>query len=155
MPNASSIWQFLFDIKHDPSASQLKEGMIQLMSVLIEPSLTPVRLKPDWLDRITEQIQDEYMNPNMRLSILAEEAEIHPVYLARVFRKFHHCSVKDYIQRLKLQHAMHQLASSKEVIAQIAYQEGFSDQSHLSRYFKSTFGISPAKFRKFVQTFNL
>lgn len=155
LPYSRAIWQFLFTLRNAPSEHVLKDSLIQLIAVLVETSLTPVKLKPDWLDRITEKIDEEYMDTGMRLQLLAGEAGVHPIYLARAFRKFHNCSVKDYVQRLRLQNAMHQLASSKELIAQIAYQEGFSDQSHLSRYFKSTFGLSPARFRKFVQSYYL
>ncbi|MEL6254492.1 MAG: AraC family transcriptional regulator [Bacteroidota bacterium] len=155
LPYSRSICNFLYELKNQPNKQELEESMVEMFSVLLEQKLDPVKLKPDWLDRVREKIEDEYMYPGTGLQILADEAGVHPIYLARVFRKYHHCSVKDYVQNLRLQNALHQLASSKEIIAQIAYQEGFSDQSHLSRYFKSAFGLSPARFRKFMQNFDL
>lgn len=155
LPYSSSICNFLYELKNQPDKQELEESMVEMISVLLEARLDPVKLRPDWLDRVKERIEDEYMHSETGLQLLAEEAGVHPIYLARVFRKYHHCSVKDYVQNLRLQNALHHLASSKEIIAQIAFQEGFSDQSHLSRYFKSAFGLSPARFRKFMQNFDL
>ena len=45
LPYASSIWQFLFDLKNNPTEPYLKESMIQLVSVLIDPSLESISLK--------------------------------------------------------------------------------------------------------------
>lgn len=153
LPNAKAVWHFLYSLKYESQDLPISESIIELVSNIWEPNLPSIKFKPPWLNLITEKINDEYTNSGLLVRQLADEVDIHPVYLARVFRKFHHCSIKDYIQRLRLENAMHALASSQEAIVHIAYNEGFADQSHLTRNFKSAFGLSPGNFRKFVKTF--
>lgn len=49
-------------------------------------------------------------------------------------------------QRVKM--AAKQLREGNDTVGTIAYQSGFSDQSHLQRCFKARYSISPASYRK-------
>lgn len=54
----------------------------------------------------------------------------------------------DYLRDLRLERAARLLRETAESVAAVAYQTGFSDQSHLQRLFKAKHAISPLAYRK-------
>jgi len=73
---------------------------------------------------------------------------VHVVHLARVFRRFHGCTVGEYLRRLRIERAIEELRSTNKPLADIAGNSGFSDQSHFCRAFKLTVGMTPGQYRK-------
>jgi AraC family transcriptional regulator len=82
---------------------------------------------------------------------LAAEAGVHPVYLARVFRRHHRCTIAQYVRRRRLERALHELSTSRRSLAEIAIDTGFADQAHFSRAFKAHAGLTPGQFRKLAR----
>lgn len=102
--------------------------------------------RPGWLRRAEELIRDRF-SETVLLSEIAAHAGVHPVHLARSFRRHHGCSVGDYQRRLRVEHASQQLRSESCSLDEIAQLNGFSDQAHFSRVFKTQTGMTPARFR--------
>jgi AraC family transcriptional regulator len=131
------------------SASELAiEGIaMELIAQLIRNRVAETTpRKEHWLERTTEMIHDRYRDP-VTLKELADYSQVHPVHLARTFRKHHGCSVGDYIRRLRVAGASREIASTDLSIAEIASRYGFSDQSHLCRTMKDYTGKSPSQLR--------
>ena len=114
-------------------------------------SSLPTNLPP-WLLRVNEKIQDEF-SETLRTKDLADWMAVHPVYLARIYRKFFHCSIKTKIQELRIQQAIQELSTGQKPLSLIALDAGFADQAHLSRTFRKVVKRSPAAFRKWVTRF--
>jgi AraC family transcriptional regulator len=102
---------------------------------------------PRWLAEAREIIQ-EYYSESLSLSGIAKLVQVHPVHLATEFRRFYHCSVGDYIRRLKIENACLQLSASEASLAQIAAGLGFSHQAHFTRTFKDYMSLTPSVYRK-------
>lgn len=113
-------------------------------------SITPFRAehdsRPKWLSRVEELIHAHYRSP-LPVTRIAEEASVHPVYLARVFRRHHGCSVSEYVRAMRLAEAG-QLILHGRPLADAAAESGFYDQAHLSRWFSRKLGLSPATLQK-------
>jgi len=107
---------------------------------------------PTWLKKVIERIHDEPAR-NHSVRELAEGAGVHPVYLARVFRKYWNCGVKEYIHRIRLQHIINALSDTGQPLVDVSYQTGYADQSHMSRFFKEATGVSPGVYRRLIQSF--
>lgn len=107
------------------------------------------RQAPRWLDEVRQILHDGFQEP-ISLDYLAAAVGVHPVHLVRVFRKFHHCTVSDYIRRLRIEQARQKILSSNESLVEIALSTGFADQPHFSRSFKRVTGMTPSEFRKVV-----
>lgn len=101
---------------------------------------------PTWLRRAREVLHAHWHEP-LRLSALARWVGIHPVHLAREFRKHHGCSVGQYVRRLRVESASGKLVESDLPLAAIAVEVGFANQAHFCRIFKLVTGISPARYR--------
>src|SRR5579883_1388234 len=131
----------------DPLSALCAEGLsLELLSEALRPRDSAESKAPDWLGRVGEILRDRYPE-RITLSELAAEVNVHPVHLARAFRKRYRCCVGDFLRRLRVDAACQQLIKSELTIAQIAAQTGFADQSHLSRVLKRYTGVSPAALR--------
>ena len=104
------------------------------------------RHPPSWLDRARE-ILESRAEETITLTGLADAVGIHPVHLARSFRRHFGCTVGDYRRRERIQSACRKLAESSDAIADIALATGFSHQSHFARIFKRLTGTTPAAYR--------
>lgn len=87
---------------------------------------------------------------------LADLVNLNPYYLIRCFREQVGTSPHQYKLHWQLQRAKQAVLRRDTVIAQVAADCGFYDQSHLSRTFKRAMGVSPGRYRKvnFVQDHN-
>jgi len=102
--------------------------------------------RPAWWNRVVDLLHSEFRR-DLRISELATAADVHPVHLARVFRRILRQTPGEYVQRLRVKFASERLAVPEEGIAEIAAQAGFADQSHLGRTFRRYTGMSPGEFR--------
>jgi AraC family transcriptional regulator len=131
------------------SASELAiEGLaMEMIAQLIRSRAgESIQPKQDWLNRVHESIHDRYRE-SITLKELADYSQVHPVHLARTFRKHYGCSIGEYVRRLRVAAASSDIAGSEMSIAEIASRNGFSDQSHLCRLMKEFTGKSPRQLR--------
>ena len=105
---------------------------------------------PHWIVRVAERLNEEYASP-LSNEDLAAEAGVHPVHLASVFRRFYNENIGEYVQRLRVERASVLLIDVEMPLADIAYECGFSDQSHFSRVFKRRTGFTPGAYRSSVR----
>jgi AraC family transcriptional regulator len=132
----------------DPLSALSAEGLgLELLSETLRFSGEVDSPRSDWLGSVKEQIHDQFRDP-LTLSGLAASASVHPVHLARTFRKRYGCSVGNMIRTLRIDAAFGDLLHSDTSIAQIAMRSGFTDQSHLCRMLKRYAGVSPGQIRK-------
>lgn len=121
-----------------------------------EPGVThDDREPPSWLEGVLADIEARVLEPGglgpVRVRDLAERAGVHPVHLARVFRRWRGGSVREYMRSVRVREAARQLADDVTPLAEIAYDCGFSDQAHFTRCFRASSGLSPKRFRDFVR----
>lgn len=101
---------------------------------------------PRWLRIVREAIDDSGLAPP-RVRALAAAAGVHPVYLARQFRRFYGCSVSEYLRQRRLQRTAELMTSSDDSLSSVSYIAGFADQAHMCRVFRASTGITPGAFR--------
>jgi AraC family transcriptional regulator len=99
-----------------------------------------------WLDAVLRVIHDRFAE-SLTTAELAEMAGVHPVHLAREFRKRTNLSIGSYIRELRVRRACDDLRTTRLPIAEIALRAGFADQSHLCRWIKRYTGVSPRRLR--------
>ncbi|MCB0562825.1 MAG: helix-turn-helix transcriptional regulator [Phaeodactylibacter sp.] len=145
--------QLLIAINNEADEKEVKEKTIQLMASLLPERPVKQKTPPLWLQYIAERVE-ENCHENLLVQGLAEEAGVHPVYLARAFRKHYGCSVKEYQHRQRLQRSLNHLASQEASLSHLAYDFGYADQAHFSRTFKREAGLSPGQFRELLRKIN-
>ncbi|WP_298898644.1 helix-turn-helix transcriptional regulator [uncultured Psychroserpens sp.] len=101
---------------------------------------------PDWVAKLEELLY--YDTSNLNLNDLSNQLNIHPVHISRAAPKYLNTNLGEYIRRLKMQKAIPLILDASNSLTEIAYQSGFSDQSHFNRVFKYYFNMNPSSFRK-------
>jgi AraC family transcriptional regulator len=132
-------WQICSDL--------VAEGIIlEMLAFAVRKDIYREKQPPVWLLRVTEKLNDEFME-NISNEELAREAGVHPVHMAAVFRQFYHKTVSEYVQDQRINRAFNLLWDKKLSLAEIGSLTGFADQSHFTRVFKRIVGVAPGAFR--------
>jgi AraC family transcriptional regulator len=133
----------------DVASGWAMEGlMMELVAETIRDRAPRIGIdRGNWLSSVTELLRARYREP-LTLKEIASVVSVHPVHLARSFRKHHGCSIGDFIRRLRVEAACRNLLDSDASIAEVALHAGFSDQSHFCRILKQQTGMSPKQFRE-------
>ena len=105
------------------------------------------RRPPAWFKRALQCVRDAE-DSHQSLTAVAREAGVHPVHLARSFRRFLGCTFGDYQAKVRVQRAFEMLRTADRPIVEVAYACGFADHAHLCRTFKQCTGLTPTAFRK-------
>lgn len=89
-------------------------------------------------------MEAEYLRP-LTIRELAAVGSMSPSYLIRTFHRAFGLSPYMYVEQLRIQHAR-SLIERGVPLSTAALMSRFSDQSHLTRRFKRTYGITPGAF---------
>jgi AraC-like DNA-binding protein len=108
------------------------------------------RLLPDRLtDRRPVNFARDYLeahySENIALETLATVAGVSPFHLSRLFRAQTGLPPHAYLVHVRVRQAKRLLAQG-ESISQAALVTGFTDQSHLTRWFKRIMGVTPGQY---------
>lgn len=129
----------------DSAALDLEEIAGEFLSAALD--LPPCRATPSRLSLVLEQLETDPAG-SLRLSDYARLADVHPVYLARIFRKVLGMSLGEYQRQTRLRHAVQLLTSTRLPISHVASDSGFADQSHLTHLLKRSTGFTPGALRR-------
>jgi AraC family transcriptional regulator len=102
---------------------------------------------PPWLRKARDILRDRYREPP-RPAELADDVGVHPLHLARVFRRKYGCTLGEYVRRLRVECACRELARPGRSLVEVALEAGFCDQSQFCRVFKQHVGLTPSQFRR-------
>ncbi len=131
----------------DGASALLIEGLLlQLTGEFSRVLLHLAPVPPQWLARVTELLQTNY-KANLTLTSIGREVGAHPVHVAQVFRRFHGCTIGEYLRKMRVDFACRELAAGDAPLAHIAAESGFADQSHFARTFKALTRMSPSQYR--------
>jgi AraC family transcriptional regulator len=141
-----------FDKQDNTSALAIEGVMLEITVEILrsENRNLPKEVIPKWLFNARDFIHAEFTQ-NPSIAEIAAAVNVHPVHLARVFRRQFNCTIADYIRPLKVEAAKQALASTDTPLADIALDTGFPDQSHFSKTFKRLTNITPAEYRKLMR----
>lgn len=103
-------------------------------------------LSPVLLNRALTYINDQ-LDQNLKLVDLAKEVGMSRYYFSRLFKKSMGIAPHQYAIKQRIEKAKRLLKQSNIPIAMIAQQCGFTNPSHLSKYFRQLTGVTPKAFR--------
>jgi AraC family transcriptional regulator len=135
-------------LRTDRASSLGIEGLaLEILAELAQQQNTPAgKNPPRWLEQARELLHAQF-DETLTHDAIAHVAGVHPVHLATMFRRYYHCTIGEYVRRLRIEFASRQISTSRESLCEIGLAAGFSDQSHFSRVFKNHTGLTPGHFR--------
>jgi len=142
------VWR---EFHHDDPASTL--GLSEAVALLcaeVRTSQARCVFEPHRrLDRCVEYLRSA---PAARTSLadVARIAGVHPIHLAKLFRKRFGYSMGEFVRRQRIRWACDQLARDTGTISAIALRAGFADHAHFTRTFRRVTGCSPRWYRQHV-----
>ena len=125
-------------------------GLLRLFSEACRGPLADPRRRAEIVPAWLMQVRDSLTTPSrgVRLAAAARAARVHPVYLARMFRRHYGCSVGDVAKRSRLRLAARLLGEPDLPLTDVAGEAGFADQAHLCREFRLGTGVTPLQYRR-------
>jgi AraC family transcriptional regulator len=135
----------------DDAALLAIEGLLlELLALASRRTVEPgaPRIAP-WLTLARDFIEASLGN-HLGVTGVAAAVGVHPVTLARGFRRSFGCTMGEYVRHRRIERAMEQLRSSSAPLAEIAETNGFADQSHFSNLFRRRIGLTPSRYRRLV-----
>lgn len=96
--------------------------------------------------RAVEYIKCNFTKP-LTLSEVAKEVNLEPNYFSSIFSKKLKTNFKNYLNEVRLNHALRELRSSDKTIVEICYSSGYGSISNFNRMFKKRYGITPKEYR--------
>lgn len=103
--------------------------------------------KNEWIDGIKKYIKENYSNPNLNVSFLAEQFNFNLSYFSRMFKKETGIGVFDYIQKERIEKAKEMLLIGMDM-HDICVKVGFFDTRAFIRTFKNIEGCTPSQFKR-------
>ena len=101
---------------------------------------------PAWLDDVRQELTSR-LSEAPPLAELAAGAGVHPVHLAREFRRHFRCTIGDFIRQVRVEFACREIAETDAPLSEVALSAGFYDQSHFSNIFRRFTGMTPTAYR--------
>lgn len=105
---------------------------------------------PRWLRAVRDSIHDRCTS-KVTMRQLADEARVHPIHLARAFKRYFGCSPGEYLRRCRMDVVRRLLATTETPLADLALDVGFNDQSQLTNAFRQATGVTPGEYRRAVR----
>lgn len=113
------------------------------------PPLSQSGREPQAVTQVKRYLESHYAE-DVSLNELSELTQLSRYHLVRVFAEAVGVPPHAYLRQVRIRRAKNLLASGRPV-AEVAVMTGFSDQSHLTRWFKRLWGVTPGQYRNGVQ----
>ena len=120
-------------------------GYISLIYDLIYRLFSKKTARGDKVDDIKSYIDYHYME-ELNVEKIAKNFNFERSYLFRIFKRKYGVSVKEYIMKTRMEHAMEFLQAGHSV-GTVANMVGYIDEFNFSRAFKKYTGGAPSSFK--------
>jgi AraC-like DNA-binding protein len=115
-----------------------------------------MRARPDtkigtlavWQERRAKELIAANLTGGITLADLAKACELSIRHFTRAFRGSTGMSPHGWLLQLRIEKAKSLLMSSRRMLADIALECGFADQSHFTRAFQRSAGLSPSAWQR-------
>ena len=104
------------------------------------------RQNDDIIRRVVRLADENFTNPDLSLSTIADELGYNVKYLSRSFKEKMNVGFSQYIRTLRIKHAVFLIEHGVDSVKNIAFLCGFSDPLYFSSVFKETIGVSPKSY---------
>lgn len=91
---------------------------------------------------------DSDLTADLSLKKQAELLDVNPSYLSTLFKKETNCTLTEYVNRKRIEHAIFLLNSTSMQIQTVAQYSGIPDVNYFTKTFKKLVGKTPKEYRE-------
>lgn len=151
-PPVRSFLELLRVVRSDDSPDKVRrveQATVEALASLEQNgAATAPGSPPQWLTRVSEEVDDCTRLPSVRA--LAASAGVHPVYLARQFRRWYGCSITEHCRHARLRRGIDRIVMKAGSLSEVAVDADFADHAHMCRLFRREIGMTPSMYRHLV-----
>lgn len=92
-----------------------------------------------------------YESSKMNLDVISKKVGLSKNYINKIFKKSTGESIQQYVMAYRLNLAENRLTRGDYSIKEIAFQLGFTDESHFIKHFKKMYQMNPGEYRKQIK----
>jgi AraC-like DNA-binding protein len=126
---------------HRENAADIQAALQAFLYTDVEEKYTP--LKP-----AVKRILEDYCNPDLTITALADVAHMSATYFRKLFGELFGINPKKAISTLRLHYAVKLLKNDATSIEFVAGTVGFVYTKYFSKLFKQELGVSPSRYRE-------
>ncbi|MBE6559515.1 MAG: helix-turn-helix transcriptional regulator [Ruminococcaceae bacterium] len=105
-------------------------------------------LQNDLLTRIVEISEENFSDPMLTITSVAQELSYNSKYLSHLFKQKMGMNYSDYIRTLRIKYAVALFERGIDSVKNVAFLSGFTDPLYFSSVFRKCIGVSPREFKK-------
>ncbi|TVR55989.1 MAG: AraC family transcriptional regulator [Spirochaetaceae bacterium] len=140
----SKIWRDVGQVSEIGEIREIAGHAVELVASQIE-NIRDDRLVSSLITKVTGFLEENYTNPNRSLSSVAENFQIGPPYLSRLFEERTGQKYIDRLSHVRVSAAKALLMSGGLSGSDVSYRVGYGSIRTFTRTFRSLTGCSPAE----------
>lgn len=137
----------LRDLSRAQTYQQLRDTAYDILATLEDQFYTPPNARNRKMPQIEQYIREDFANPALCASSIAERFRISTSYLSRIFKADMGVGLVDYIHQIRIDAAKVALRNTYATIDEVATTVGFSNRWVFMRVFKKLEGTTPGAYR--------
>lgn len=99
--------------------------------------------------QLISYVSTHFQEP-LTLDTVAQELHFNKYYISRIFSGRLHCSFREYLNQLRLDHAARLLRETNRSITDIWQDAGFESQKTFNRVFLAFYQMTPSQYRRTI-----
>ena len=108
---------------------------------------TPAAGRMQGLETVLDYIRSNY-DQDISMEAMARRIHLSPPYFSKYFKQKIGIGFLEYVNQIRLEHALKSLLETDMPILKIALENGFANQKSFSERFKKEYGENPSEYRK-------
>lgn len=142
-------YDYIAKIKRIPDSKGLRLWITNYFEWIIKYSSDKLNVhENDMVVKTKRYIANNYENPNLTLSTIAEYIGLNEKYFTNRFSKETGETFSAYLTEIRMQKAKELLKSTSFKVYEVAEMVGYHNVEHFNRFFKKNMGMSPTQYRK-------
>lgn len=153
-PVPERVLKPLQSLSYFTDCTQVMESFLDILKTAMQE----LKQKQDSLHPIVKnsiRILETSYGRDISLKLIADQFNIHPVYLGRLFKEETGQLFNDYLTSLRLKKARYLLACTDKKIKDICEEIGITQQSYFNRLFKKQYSVTPTDYRRTIAENNM
>ena len=136
---------FSEEIKFEEMCLMSSEVMEMIMGVIYQHRSQ--KKTNEHLTKAIAYIKQNY-HQNLSLETVANQVYVSTYYLSHLFREELNMTFSDYLNKIRMEHALDLIHGTGKNVQMISETVGFNDASYFSKIFKKHYGVSPNSYLK-------